>query len=138
MIKFQIPEIFDGGIYGLLCRDRKSKGIKRGALYLASLSMLGLNAVVVALAGSSLGIVGLITNIIFDIFVFAFAALKIEERSVRNIFLLVFLGRILSFIFGQNLWIFGYCILYLLVGSFIGKILIDQRFPLKKRKKSKQ
>jgi Na+/H+ antiporter NhaA len=99
--------------------------------------MLGLNAIVVALAGSSLGIVGLITNLVFDIFVFAFAALKIEERSVRNIFLLVFLGRIMSFIFGKDLWIFGYCILYLLVGVFIGKILVDQRFPLRKKRKSK-
>ena len=99
--------------------------------------MLGLNALVVALSGSSLGVVGLITNFVFDMFVFAFAALKIEERSVRNIFMLIFLGRIMSFVFGQNLWIFGYCILYFIVGIFIGKILIDQRFPLRKKRKTK-
>jgi uncharacterized membrane-anchored protein YhcB (DUF1043 family) len=56
---------------------------------------------------------------------------------VRNIFLLIFLGRMMSFVFGQSLWIFGYCVLYLIVGIFIGRIIINTRLPLKKVKKSK-
>ena len=124
MTKYSIPRIFDGGVYGSLCRNKQKRGVKRLILYICAVIALGLNAFLVWLGGSSLGIIGLITNIVYDIFIFAFAALKIEERTVRNIFFLVFLGRILSFIFGQQLWIFGYCFLYLIVGTFIGKILI--------------
>ena len=124
MTKYSIPKIFDGGGYGSLCRNKQKRGVKRLILYICAVIALGLNAFLVWLGGSSLGIIGLITNIVYDIFIFAFAALKIEERTVRNIFFLVFLGRILSFIFGQQLWIFGYCFLYLIVGTFIGKILI--------------
>ena len=132
MVKYNIPEIFDGGIYGSLCRSKQSRALKRNILYLVALCMLGLNALFVYLGNSSLGIIGLITNFIYDMFIFAFAGLKIEERSVRNIFLLIFLGRIMSFIFGQQLWIFGYCLLYLIVGVFVGKIIIEQRLPLRK------
>jgi hypothetical protein len=101
------------------------------------LAVLGLNAYLVWLGGSSLGVIGLITNFIYDIFIFAFSGLNTSERSVRNIFLLIFLGRMMSFVFGQSLWIFGYCILYLIVGIFIGRIIINTRLPLKKVKKSK-
>lgn len=44
---------------------------------------------------------------------------------------MIYVGRLLSFIFGQNYWLFGYCILYFLVGVFIGVILIDKHFPLR-------
>lgn len=121
----------------MLCRSKNHRGKKRTLIYIASLLVLGLNAFLVRLDGSSLGIIGLITNFVYDIFIFAFASLKTEERSVRNIFLLIFLGRIMSFIFGQELWIFGYCVLYLIVGTFVGRIIINTRLPLQKVKKSK-
>jgi fumarate reductase subunit D len=85
----------------MLCRSRTHRGKKSTLIYIISLLVLGINAFLVWLDGSSLGIIGLITNFVYDIFIFAFAALKSEERSVRNIFLLIFLGRIMSFIFGQ-------------------------------------
>ena len=137
MVKYNIPQIFDGGVYGTLCSNKKRKNFKSLILYFSALVMLGLNAFLIWIGGSPLGVVGLLTNIIYDVFIFAFAALKIEERSLRNIFFLIFLGRILSFIFGSTLWIFGYCFLYLIVGTFIGKILIDRKFPLRKQKKKK-
>jgi Co/Zn/Cd efflux system component len=107
-------------------------------MYIIALCILGLNAYLAWLDSSSfLGIIGLITNFVYDIFIFAFTALKSSGRSLRNIFLLVFIGRLLSFVFGTTLWIFGYCILYLIVGLFIGRIIVNTRFPLKKKPKTK-
>jgi membrane protein implicated in regulation of membrane protease activity len=137
MVKYSIPQIFDGGVYGTLCRNKRTRNYKIMGLYLAALSVLGLNAFLVWLDNSPLGIIGLITNLVYDMFIFAFSALQTEERSIRNIFLLVFLGRILSFIFGEQLWIFGYCFLYFIVGVFIGKVIIEQRLPLRKARKNK-
>lgn len=90
------------------------------------------------MTGSSLGFVGIITNFIYDMFIFSFIALKTPERSLRNIFLLIFLGRLMSFVFGEQLWIFGYCFLYFIVGIFVGRIIINDRFPLKKPKMTKK
>ena len=73
----------------------------------------------------------------YDIFILAFTALKSKVRSVRNTFLLVFIGRLLSFVFGTDLWIFGYCVLYLIVGVFIGKIIVNTRYPMKKQHRAK-
>lgn len=86
-------------------------------------------------SNSSLGVIGLITNFIYDLFIFSFNVLPTPERSIRNVFILVFLGRFLSFVFGQQLWILGYCILYFFVGIFIGKILINNRLPLRNIRK---
>ena len=97
--------------------------------------MLIVNAVLIWLSsGSSLGFVGLITNFIYDLFIFVFNILKTPERSVRNVFILIYFGRIMSFVFGESLWIFGYCVLYLFAGVFIGKIIVNSRFPLKNLK----
>ena len=117
-------------MFGLLCR-RKSKLAFR-IIYLVSLVLLGLNAGLIYLsAGSSLGVIGMATNIIYDIFIFTFNTLDTPERSMRNVFILVFVGRFFSFVFGEDLWIFGYCVLYFFVGIFIGRIIINKRFPLR-------
>ena len=73
MTKYSIPKIFDGGVYGSLCRNKQKRGVKRLILYICAVIALGLNAFLVWLGGSSLGIIGLITNIVYDIFIFAFA-----------------------------------------------------------------
>lgn len=66
-----IPEIFNGGIYGSLCRERK--GWKFTLLYLISLCILALNAIIIwNQSDSSLGVIGLITNFIYDLFIFSF------------------------------------------------------------------
>lgn len=44
---------------------------------------------------------------------------------------MVYIGRLLSFIFGEKYWLFGYCVMYFLVGIFIGSLIIDKLFPLK-------
>lgn len=51
--------------------------MKRAIMYGLSLVILGLNAYLVWLgSGSSLGVIGLITNFIYDIFILAFSSLK--------------------------------------------------------------
>jgi hypothetical protein len=103
-----------------------------------SLCILAINAVVIwKTSGSSLGVIGLITNFIYDLFIFSFNVLATPERSIRNVFILVFAGRFLSFVFGEELWIFGYCVLYFFVGIFIGKILINSRLPLRNLRKQR-
>lgn len=125
-----IPYIFNGGIYSKLCRYRRPYKYK--LLYFLSLCVLAINAVVIWYTDNSpLGVVGFITNFIYDMFIFTFNVLNTQERSIRNVFILVFIGRFFSFVFGKQLWIFGYCVLYLLVGVFIGKIIINNRLPLR-------
>lgn len=43
----------------------------------------------------------------------------------------------MSFVFGTQLWLFGYCVLYFIVGVFVGRIIINRRLPLRAEKKSK-
>jgi hypothetical protein len=47
---------------------------------------------------------------------------------------MIFAGRLLTFVFGKNYWIFGHCLLYLFVGIFIGSLIIDRQWPLKIKK----
>ena len=70
-------------------------------IYLFSLAILGVYAFVIyAIEKSFLGITGLITCFIYDIFILIFSSLKSSERSVKNLFFMIYLGRFLSFIFG--------------------------------------
>lgn len=125
-----IPFVFNGGLYGTLCRVQR-RWVQR-LLYLLSLCILGLFAwLVFFTSGSSLGLIGLVTNFIYDLFVLTFNVLHTPERSLRNVFALVFVGRLLSFVFGRQLWIIGYCALYFLAGIFVGGIIINTRLPLR-------
>jgi hypothetical protein len=108
-------------------------------VYLSSLVILGIYALLIYIKEeSSLGITGLVTTIIYDIFIMTFSSLKSDERSVTTLFVMVFFGRLLTFVFGMNYWLFGYCILYLCVGVFIGSIIINRHFPLKFEKPQKE
>ena len=70
----KIPKIFDGGIYGSFCRANSYKPY--AIFYILSLAMLGIYAFLVkAMTGSNLGIVGLVSNIIFDVFIKIFNGL---------------------------------------------------------------
>jgi hypothetical protein len=44
---------------------------------------------------------------------------------------MIYIGRLLTFIFGKEYWLFGYGVLYFFVGVFIGNIIIDRHWPLK-------
>jgi hypothetical protein len=96
----KISKIFDGGLYGYFCRNKSYKRFVM--LYFTSLCVLGLYAYFVWLLDQSyLGIIGLISNFIYDIFIYTFSALGTKERSIFNIFALIFIGRTLSFVFGS-------------------------------------
>lgn len=43
---------------------------------------------------------------------------------------MVFVVRLFLFVFGEDFWFGGYCVLYVLMGGFIGNLIIDKRFPL--------
>ena len=47
-------------------------------------------------------------------------------------------GRLLSFVFGSQLWLLGYCLLYFGVGIFIGWMIIDRHLPMKNEKKEEK
>lgn len=83
------------------------------------------------LADSFLGVVGLVSSIIYDIFIKIFNSLDSKGRSLNSIFIVLVAGRLLSFIFGSQLWLLGYCILYFGVGVFIGWMIIDRHLPMK-------
>ncbi len=94
--------------------------------------MLGFYAFVVYWKlDSYLGVVGLGSTIIYDAFILTFNSLQVKYRTLPAIFIMVFLGRFLSFIFGINYWLFGYCLITLLIGILRGIIIIDRRLPLK-------
>lgn len=79
----------------------------------------------------------MITSFVYDVFILIFSTLKENQRSIKSIFYMVFIGRLLSFVFGELYWLFGYCIMYFLVGIFIGALVIDNLFPLKIEVKNK-
>lgn len=81
--------------------------------------------------GSKLGYVGLVSAFIYDIFLQIFNSLDHPGRSTKTVFIVLVFSRFLSFIFGLNNWILGYCVLYFLVAVFIGSIIIDKNLPMK-------
>ena len=108
-------------------------------MYILSLAMLGVYAFLVkVMVGSNLGIVGLVSNIIFDVFIKIFNGLESRGRSLTSVFLMLVAGRLLSFVFGIQLWLLGYCILYFGIAIFIGWMIIDKRWPLKPETKEKE
>lgn len=124
--------MFDGGLYGAFCKSPISSYAVFLAIYFVSLIVLGVYAFLVWLVDNSyLGIIGLISNVVYDIFVIAFSSLKEKERSTRSVLIVIFFGRIMSFVFGSQLWLIGYCVLYLGIGVFIGSLIVNRRLPMK-------
>ena len=126
-----LPQVFDGGLYGYIHK----KGIPYTiftVLYIISLIFLGVYAFLVKFyIKSNLGFVGLVSAIIYDIFVQIFNSLNTSGRSLKSVFIVLVASRILSFAFGIQLWLLGYCVLYFGVAIFIGWIVMDKHFPLK-------
>ena len=101
-------------------------------LYLVSIGLLIANAFLVrAMANTYLGFVGLVSNFIYDIFIKIFNGLESKGRSLTSVFIVLVAGRLLSFVFGIQLWLLGYCILYFGLAIFMGWMIIDRHFPLK-------
>jgi hypothetical protein len=70
-----IPKIFDGGLYGFFCKNKYHYFIFT-FLYDISLIILGIYAFLVyVILDSNLGFVGLVSAIIYDIFVQIFNSL---------------------------------------------------------------
>lgn len=84
---------------------------------------------------SNLGIVGLVSAIIYDIFVQIFNSLDHKGRSLKSVYIVLVASRFLSFVFGIQNWLMGYCVLYFFVSIFMGWIIIDKHFPLKQENK---
>ena len=57
---------------------------------------------------------------------------------MNSIYIVLVAGRLLSFIFGSQLWLLGYCILYFGVGVFIGWMIIDRHLPMKNEHKQQE
>lgn len=128
--KENLPAVFDGGIYGYFCKNKSFKTY--ALLYIISLLFLGLYAFLIwLLTDSYLGIVGLVSNIIYDIFIKIFNSLNSNGRSLVSVYVVLVCGRLLSFVFGRDLWLLGYCVLYFGVAIFIGWMMIDRHLPLK-------
>jgi hypothetical protein len=100
---------------------------------------LGVYAILVNFVlNSNLGITGLITSFIYDIFILIFSSLRSKERNISALFYMIYTGRFLSFIFGEQYWLFGYCVLYFFVGIYVGYIIIDRHFPLRIEKTNQE
>jgi hypothetical protein len=133
-----IPKLFDGGIYGYFCKN-KYRYFLFILLYIVSLVILGVYAFLVyVVLNSNLGIVGLVSAIIYDIFVQIFNSLSHKGRSLKSVYIVLVASRFLSFIFGITNWLLGYCVLYFFVSIFIGWIIIDKYFPLKQYNSNKE
>lgn len=81
--------------------------------------------------GTRLGYVGLVSAVIYDIFIQIFNSLDHPGRSTKTVYYVLVVSRLLSFVFGLENWLLGYCVLYFLVSIFIGWIVIDKHLPLK-------
>lgn len=88
--------------------------------------------------GSKLGYVGLVSALIYDIFLQIFNSLETRGRSSETVYVVLVFSRFLSFVFGLSNWLLGYCVLYFLVAIFVGVIIIDKHFPMKNEEKNKK
>lgn len=133
-----MPKIFDGGLYGYLHKKR-SPYTYFTIFYIISLIFLGVYAFLVKYyIKSNLGFIGLVSSIIYDIFVQIFNSLDIKGRSLKSVFVVLVASRFMSFVFGIHLWLLGYCVLYFGVAVFIGWIVINKHLPLKQSHKEQK
>lgn len=96
----QLPQIFDGGLYGKLTKSPHKK-TQYLVLYLISLVFLVAYALIVHyVLGTRLGYVGLVSAVIYDIFIQIFNALDHPGRSTKTVYYVLVISRLLSFVFG--------------------------------------
>ena len=124
-------------MYGYLCKS-KHHYFQYLVLYTLSLLFLVAYALITHyVLKSKLGYVGLVSAVIYDIFVQIFNSLDHQGRSLKTVFYVLVLSRFLSFVFGLENWLLGYCVLYFFVSIFIGWIIIDRHLPMKPEQTNK-
>lgn len=77
---------------------------------------------------SRLGFLNMIATLITDVFIYFIWSSKITHNNT----LLVATGlinRLSLFVFGDNYWIYGYIVLYLIYGVVLSVIIAENRFP---------
>lgn len=60
----------------------------------------------------------------FDLVIFVLSSFSSKMRSPFTLMLIVFTIRFFLFVFGNASWFMGYCILYILIGTFIASLII--------------
>ena len=74
---------------------------------------------------------GLITSIviiILDLFIFMMYAAKVSREAALITFFFFF-SRIFIFSFGRSYWLFGFMIVYIVLGAFCTHAIAEKRFP---------
>lgn len=122
---------FEGGLLKMFYKMSKIKRILIVlTLYFISLVILGIYAMLDYLVRnhSGLGIITMCTVIATDFIIYLYnqsdCVVNPAEISVH-----IMLFRLLLFICGGDYWIYGYCILYLYFGIYIGYKIAVLRFP---------
>lgn len=105
-------------------------GVKLGVL-IFSLGILALYAWFVYLYEhkSKLGLIVSVSIILMDVFNYILYSSKMVETPAGIVFLLV-VNRSLMVGMGEEYWIYGYMILYILYGSAFVVLIVSRRFPL--------
>ena len=122
------PKIVDGGLYGWLF-ERANTFVPL-FLYLSSLVVLGVycyqdwyfsNRFIGAISAG-----GIVT---LDFVTLVLSSLSEKIRSPFSMMVIIFGVRFFLFVFGHTYWFIGYCVLYVLIGTFIAYLIVEKRFP---------
>lgn len=120
--------MFDGGLYGWMSRTPSQ--VTSYLLYSASVAVLAVYSYLIWWERKNfLGAIAAGAILTYDVIVFFMSSLNEKTREPRTINFMIFLMRFFLFVFGEDFWFGGYCVLYVLVGGFIGTLIIEKRFP---------
>lgn len=96
-----VSKTFDGGLYGFFSKSKHPYFIYLVLYFISLLFLVAYALIVHFVLGSKLGYVGLVSAIIYDIFVQIFNALDHHGRSTKTVYVVLVLSRFLSFVFGM-------------------------------------
>jgi hypothetical protein len=77
---------------------------------------------------SRLGFVNMIACLITDFILYIILNAKITNSST-NLCIAALLNRILLYCFGENYWIYGYIVIYLIYGVVLSTVIANKNFP---------
>ena len=80
------------------------------------------------MGGSSLGFVVMVTVLVTDVILYAIYNSKIVETATP-LAIILFLNRLLLFVFGGDYWIYGYLALYIIYSVMLSIVITKRRFP---------
>lgn len=125
------PLILTGGLYSTLCNHPKKYWIV-GGIYSASCLVLLALALIVYYA-TPYGLLGPVTAIaVLTTDAIILLIINLEEElfvSPNVVSVLIFVIRICLFGFSADFWFMGYCLLYLLLMTYIFYLIVDKNYP---------